>query len=101
MEKMNETCVFCKNNHLPLNSKFEEFVTNDSLECEKIIEFMKTMEMDLSQDHWNEVFCMISTVININKIPKNTAEIIFLIALRDIHNCIRRQPELNKIPSSV
>jgi len=97
MEKMNETCVFCKKNHLPLNSKFEEFVTNDSLECEKIIEFMKTIEMDLSQDHWNEVFCMISTVININKIPKNTTEIIFLIALRDIHNCMRHQPELNKI----
>ena len=75
-EKMNERCIFCKINHLPINSKFEEFITNDSLECEKIIKFMKTMERDLSQDHWNEVFCMISTVININKIPKNQDKII-------------------------
>ena len=94
---MNETCVICKKNHLPINSKFEEFITHDSLECEKIMEFMKIIENELKQNHWNEVFCMITTTINVNKIPKNTTETIFLIALRDIHNCLRYEPELNKI----
>ena len=74
---MNERCIFCKKNHLPINSKFEEFVTNDSLECEKIIEFMKTMERDLSQDHWNEVFCMIDTVSTSIKYQKTPLKSFF------------------------
>ena len=97
MEKMNETCVFCKKNHLPLNSKFEEFVTKDSLEFENIIEFMKIIENELKQNHWNEVYCTITVVSNSCKIPQNTMEILFLLTLRNITNCILRQPELNEI----
>ncbi len=94
---MNETCVFCKKNHLPMNSIFEEIITNDNLESEKIIYFMKIIENEIVQNHWNEVFCMITAVSNSFKIPQNTTETIFLTALRDIHNCIRCEPELNKI----
>lgn len=58
---------------------------------------MKIIEKELQQNHWNDVFCMINAAINVNKIPKNTTETVFLIALRNIHNCLRYEPELNKI----
>jgi CspA family cold shock protein len=80
-----------------MNSIFEEIITNDNLESEKIIEFMKIIENEIAENHWNEVFCMITAVSNSFKIPQNTTETIFLTALRDIHNCIRCEPELNKI----
>jgi len=94
---MNETCVFCKKNHLPIHPIFDEIIANDNLESEKIIYFMKIIEDELKQNHWNEVFCMISAAINVNKVPKNTIETVFLIALRNIHNCLRNEPELKKI----
>ena len=94
---MNETCVFCKKNHLPIHPIFDEIIANDNLESEKIIYFMKIIEDELKQNHWNEAFCMISAAINVNKVPKNTIETVFLIALRNIHNCLRNEPELNKI----
>ena len=94
---MNETCVFCKKNHLSIHPIFDEIIANDNLESEKIIYFMKIIENELKQNHWNEVFCMINTAINVSKIPKNTIETIFLIALKNIYNSLRHEPELNKI----
>ena len=94
---MKEKCIFCKKNHLPINSKFEEFITNDSLKGEKIIEFIRTIEKEMAQNHWNEVFCIITVVSNIYRIPQNTIEILFLLTLKNIANRILRQPELNEI----
>jgi cold shock CspA family protein len=94
---MNETCVFCKKNHLPIHPIFDEIIANDNLESEKIIYFMKIIETELKQNHWNEVFCMITLAISAYRIPQNIIEIIFLLTLRNIENCILHKPELNEI----
>ena len=94
---MNETCVFCKKNHLPIHPIFDEIIANDNLESEKIIYFMKIIENELKQNHWNEVFCMITGVRNSFKIPQNTIDIQFFLTLTNIANCMLQNPELNKI----
>ncbi len=80
-----------------MNSIFEEIITNDNLESEKIIYFMKIIENEIVQNHWNEVFCMITAVSNSFKIPQNTTDILFFLTLTNIANCILRNPELNEI----
>ena len=97
IKKMKETCVFCKKNHLPIHSIFYEIITSDNLESEKIINFTKVVENELKQNHWNEVFCMITVLSNLFKIPQNTTDILFFLTLTNIANCILRYPELNKI----
>ena len=94
---MKEECIFCKKNHLKLNSSFEEFIFKSKLEYGEIMFFMGLLEKELTANHWNEVFCMITTVSNMNKIPQNTLETIFLITMRNIQNCIIYEPKMTTI----
>ena len=98
---MNETCVFCKKNHLPIHQIFDEIISNDNLESKKIIYFMKIIEDELKQNHWNEVFCMVNTIDKIYRMPKNTIEINFLMTLRSIRNCMISEPKLCKIQKNM
>ena len=98
---MNETCVFCKKNHLPIHPIFDEIIANDNLESEKIIYFMKIIEDELKQNHWNEVFCMVTGVHNSFKSPQNTTDIQFFLTLTNIANCMLLNPELNEIKKCV
>jgi len=101
MEKTNERCIFCKKNHLSLHPIFDEIITNDNLESEKITYFMKIIEKELKQNHWNEVLCMITAVSNSFKILQNTIDIQFFLTLANIVNCILRNPELSEIKKCV
>ena len=98
---MNETCVFCKKNHLPIHPIFDEIIANDNLESEKIIYFMKIIEDELKQNHWNEVFCMVTGVHNSFKSPQNTTDIQFFLTLTNIASCMLLNPELNEIKKCV
>ena len=94
---MKDECIFCKKNHFKLDSSFEEFILKNNLDSEEIISFMELLKKELAANHWNEVFCMINTVSRFNRRPKNTLEVIFLITVKNIQNCIISNPKMTKI----
>jgi cold shock CspA family protein len=94
---MKEECIFCKKNHLKLNSSFEEFIFKNKLDSEEIISFTELLKNELASNHWNEAFCMINTVSRFNQLPKNTVQAIFLITVNNIKNCIISDPNIDKI----
>ena len=94
---MKDKCIFCKKNHFKLDSSFQEFILKNNLDTKEIISFMELLKKELAANHWNEVFCMINTVSHFNRRPKNTLQVIFLTAVKNIQNCMTSNPKMTKI----
>ena len=94
---MKDKCIFCKKNHFKLDSSFQEFILKNNLDTKEIISFMELLKKEFAANHWNEVFCMINTVSHFNRRPKNTLQVIFLTAVKNIQNCMTSNPKMTKI----
>ena len=98
---MKDECIFCKKNHFKLDSSFQEFILKNNLDAKEIISFMELLKKELAAHHWNEVFCMINTVSGFNRRPKNTLQVIFLITVKNIQNCMTSNPKMTTIQKHI
>jgi cold shock CspA family protein len=99
---MNETrtqekCIFCKKYHRYVLYKFKKYVQTDTLDPSKMIGFVRLVEDELLKCRWNEMYCIVSIMIDIYRIPKTVTDIDFFEALRELRTSIIKEPKIIKI----